>query len=810
MSHSVLEGIRAVTIGSGPALAQASTVLADFGAEVVAIEPPGGDRFGSLGAGPFWRRGKQLLELDLDRDDERAAAHALMAAADVVVAAGTIARLRSWNVDAGALRADHPSLVHCTITGFGTAGPDATLPGYEGLVAARAGRMAAFEVQLGEDRPIYAAVPVATHLAAQGAVHGIVAALLQRERTGLGDAVETSLLQGLMPFDLVDQLSFQLAERAGAEYTSLRHLMPMPTLNYHPVRTADDVWIQCGNLLEHLFMSFLDATDLLGELLIDERFQGGAATWSPEATEHARDLILTRVQERTAAEWMAAFDANGNVAAEPIVTTDQAIEHRDIAPALVEVDDPRHGHTTQIGPIADLEATPGSATGAQRLGSAPDWSEGNRPTGANPTTSEQDGENRPGRPLEGITILDLSTIIAGPLGMSMLADLGARVIKIEPFGGDPFRQMLVEGRMAVKTNNGKESICVDLKTEAGQAIVHRLAAGADVLVHNFRGPVPAKLGIDPETLHAVNPDLVWAAVSGYHPASESALRPATHPVMGASTGGVAHQAGDALTRDCPTLADLRETSRQIMAANEANPDPNTSVAAASAILLALFARARHDDVGGQIVRINMQTANAWANGDDFLRYDGKPPRPAVDPGHHGLGATYRLYPAAEGWVFLATPTDREFTALCESAGWTHLLEDDRFVGEAVRADHDEELVAALTDCFATRCATDWDEQFTSAGIGCVRADGMDVGRYWATDEQVLANGWAPEIEHPRFGRVRRWGALTTVGGLNPSYGTAPLAGQHTDAILTEIGYSPDDIDRFRSDRIVANEPVEPL
>ena len=115
----------------------------------------------------------------------------------------------------------------------------------------------------------------------------------------------------------------------------------------------------------------------------------------------------------------------------------------------------------------------------------------------------------------------------------------------------------------------------------------------------------------------------------------------------------------------------------------------------------------------------------------------------------------------------------------------------------------------MTQSFATRSAAAWDEHFTTSGIGCVRADGMDVGCYWATAEQVLTNGWAPEIEHPRFGRVRRWGPLTTVGGLNPSYGTAPLAGEHTDALLAELGYSPDDVDRLRSDRVVTNEPVEP-
>ena len=110
-----------------------------------------------------------------------------------------------------------------------------------------------------------------------------------------------------------------------------------------------------------------------------------------------------------------------------------------------------------------------------------------------------------------------------------------------------------------------------------------------------------------------------------------------------------------------------------MAANEANPDPNTSVVAASAVMLALFARERRGG-GGQMVRINMQVANAWANHDDFLAYEGKPERQSVDSGHHGLHARYRLYPTADGWVFLAATTDAEFARFCASAGCERLAD----------------------------------------------------------------------------------------------------------------------------------------
>jgi len=798
--RSALHGVRVIDLTSGPAGGLATTVLADFGAQVIKVEPPTGDRFRSMPSSPFWLRGKQSVALDLGTEAGQQGVRELVASADVAVVSGPPSRLVSSGIDAS-LRNEFPSLVHCTISGWGTTGPLAELPGYEGLVAAKFGRMAAFDVQLDQDRPVYAAVQVATHITSQAAVQGIAAALFARQQTGHGAAVEASLVQSLMSFDLVDLLSRQISERDDRSFTPLRKISPMPTLNYHPLRTSDGKWIQCGNLLEHLFYSFLDAVDLLGEFLADDRFQGSPAVWTPEAIEEARDRILLRMQERTAAEWMTAFEENGNVAAEPIVTADQALLHLDLVDGagLVSVPDPIVGETTQVAPIAELTRSPATITSG-----APPVGEHNQLLSqltARAATSGR-GVQKPGRPLDGVTILDLSTIIAAPLGMVMLADLGARVIKVEPIGGDPFRGLLIEGRMAVKTNAGKESISINLKTPEGQALLHQLATDADVLIHNFRGEVPTKLGIDYETLRAINPDLIWAVVNGYGPNGPGAKRPATHPVIGACTGGVAYQAGPALTRDCPTLADVRENARQIMAANEANPDPNTSVVAASAIALALAARAEH---GGQVVRINMQVANGWANADGFLAYDQMPGRPAVNEDQTGLSAGYRLYPAADGWIFLAVTTDGEFTSLVTQPEFASLSGNERFATAAARSTNDSALTADLAAIWKTKSADEWEAQLTAAGIGCVRADGIAVDRFIGEHPHMVGNGWAPLVDHPRFGRLRRWGPVVTVDGLNPDYRSAPLAGEHTDAILASLGHDATSIASLHANKIVSTE-----
>lgn len=801
MPHA-LGGLRVLDLTTGPVGGIATMVLGDAGADVVKVEPPGGDRFRSLSASPLWLRGKRSVVLDLHTGSGRADLHRLVATADVLVVSGPPSRARGWGVDAEAAALLRPDLVHCSITGWGPAGPFAELPGYDGAVAARSGRMLAFERQLRRGGPVFSAVPVSHHVAAMGAVQGIAAALVARARHGGPQRVETSLLQSLLPFDLVELLIVEMAERQGIEAPNITAAGgDLPTLNYHPVMAADGVWIQCGNLLEHLLLAFLDAIDLLGDLLADERFIDPPALWGPEAVEVARDKILTRVQERTAAEWMAILHANGNVAAEPFLTTAAGLDHVDLVANgdVVTVEDPARGPVRMVGRLAEFTGTPavidrpaptvGQHT-AEVLADAP-------AALVAPATGMPGGAGgpaaRPGEPLAGITVVEFATIIAAPLSTSMLADLGARVIRVEVPEGDPYRHLVAAGTVAAKTTAGKESICLDLKTPEGRAIARQLVAGADVLVHNYRPGVAERLGLGEAELRAEHPRLIWVSIAGYGRHSPSANRPATHPCAGAAMGGAAFQSGVALDTPCPTLADVREISRQLIRANESNPDPNTSVVAAAATLLALVARERHGI--GQAVYVNMLAANLYANADDAVAYAGKAPRRRPDPALHGLGSGYRLHrTAGDGWLFLAVTSDAERARAAAVLG----------VSPVTLADGAGEALAAV---FATRSSAEWEAAFTSAGVAGVRADAATPGKAFAHDPLFLDNGFTPECTHTRFGTHRRWGPVVRVDGGRAAYGPGVLAGEHTDAVLTELGYDCAAIADLRARRIVASEPV---
>ena len=247
---------------------------------------------------------------------------------------------------------------------------------------------------------------------------------------------------------------------------------------------------------------------------------------------------------------------------------------------------------------------------------------------------------------------------------------------------------------------------------------------------------------------------------------------------------------------CETIEEIREASRQLMRANEANPDPNTGLLVASATLLGLYAQRRYGV--GQEIYVNMLTANAYANSDDFLRYEGKPSRRQVDGELYGTAPWYRLYQASEGWVFLAAPTDEEWSAFCAEAAPE--LAD-------ARGQDEDALASAMSDVFSQAPASEWERRLTAVGVGCVRADAGNCGEFFSRDEHVLANGFSPIANHRRLGDVRRWGPLTTMAGGRDDYGPGVLAGQETDEILTEIGRG-EDVERLRSDGVVWSEPVE--
>ena len=770
-----LKNYRVIELGNGPVTGLAGMVLADFGADVIKIDPPSGDPFSGMSASTLWTRGKRRLVVDLrnptDVDNLRSL---IVETADGVMTTLRKKKRESLGLDSTSLKETRHDLVYGSVSGFGERGPHSHYPGYEGLVAAKSGRMMNFAGIASRPGPNFAALQVGTHATSQTLASGMLASLENRRKSGAGLTFETSLLRGMIPYEMGVSALSQLYDKGIVPRPSRERdrTVSMPTLNYHPVRTKDGKWLQLGNLLPHLLDNFFRASGF-DYVFKDPQYKGDPFRWDPEVLEQFRDAMLEHMQTRTAEEWMKHYVEDGEVAAHPYQSSQEALSDPDV---VLNGHVVARGETRQLGVLANLTETPGEIGNTITDTTFLDLQD-RRPS---PTSR---ASSIPVLPLEGVTVVESATIIAAPLGASTLADLGARVIKIEPLTGDPFRGMM-RALGASKCNVGKESICIDLKSEDGQAIAHKLASKADIWLHNYRMGVPEKLGIGYEQLSSLNPGLIYLSANGYGPNGPGAKRPSTHPVPGAALGGVVWQIGGMPDPEAAlSNAELRETSRKLLRANEVNPDPNTSMVIATAAILGLCARSSSGK--GQKIFLDMFGANAYANWDDFFSHPGKKPRPKVDMDGLGLGPLYRLYKAADGWVFLAVVTSN----------------DRNLLSSALNVDLGaKNLESILEDVFKTRSVAEWESELTSAGIGCVEASGPVPPQFFMTDEHVAQEGILVEATHPDWGTYKRLGPMSVFD--NGSYAGTEAAGGSTLSLLEELGYDSDSIDRLIEGRVV--------
>jgi crotonobetainyl-CoA:carnitine CoA-transferase CaiB-like acyl-CoA transferase len=801
----VFEGISVLDFSWGWPGSIATMVMSDFGAEVIKVDPPGGDPFRSLPASVQWNRGKKSIVLDMKSPEGREQAKQLALQSDVVVTSfrpGVVERL---GIDYESLSAQRPDLVFTSITGFGPKGPYSGYKGYEGAVAAKIGRMMASAGQARLDGPQYMAVNVASHSAAMASVRGTTAALLVRDRTGQGQKLETSLLQCFSTYDLRDWIIWQMMFNHPEQFPSdmLGGLRRQPVPGYLPIRTADGRWIQMANIVPRPFRQSMQVMGL-GSIFEDPRFKT-APMLLPEDQEVLREMMLTRAKEKTLDEWMDLF-INGDpaVAAEPFVTSEAGMNHPQVVHNghIQDVQDPRVGKTRQLGPVAMLKDTPGSIKGAASALGEHTQEVLARLNGSQPRARSYNNEPLPKLPLEGISVIDMATVIAGPMGCSLLAQLGARVIRVETRDGD-FMRINASGIMANSTMGGTEGISLDLKAPEGQEIVQKLISTADILVHNMRPGAPERVGLGYEQIRHKNPKLIYVYAAGYGSGGPHSHRPSMHPAMGAAFGGVLAQLGrDVLPPPDQhlTMEETKEMARRLYAANEANPDPNTSAVISTACTMGLYAREKTGK--GQYIETTMLCANAYANADDFFWYEGKPPREIPDGEGYGLNALYRLYKAGQGWVFLACPMEEEWRALCGTIGRADLVDDSRFATQETRRVNDDALARELAQVFIAREPHEWESLLAAADVVCVKAEDRGPYHFFNDDPHIKENNFISEIELPRLGKVWRYGPVLTYSHTSTRVGPGPLRGQHTRDILLEIGYSEDQIRDLKNRTVV--------
>ncbi|MHB8463913.1 MAG: CaiB/BaiF CoA transferase family protein [Acidimicrobiales bacterium] len=806
---NALAGLRVVDLSQTRTGAQATQVLADFGADVEWIEPPGGSRLREQRAFPFYARGKQSVVLDLKDAADRETAVSLAVDADVLVESFRPGIADRLGLGPDVLCERNPRLVYTSITGFGRIGPYAGIKGYEGLVQAKLGVFKAFERMADADHPPFVTVPWCSFAATQTALQGILAALIERERSGLGQHVEANLAQGFAALDTWDWFLDLVTQRypdAFRPSDAFAAGVPASPLVYMLLvgLTKDGRWLQFAQVAPRLFVALMKALDL-DWMFTDPEWQGIPLFEDARRRGALLDRMHEAVARKTLAEWQAVFEADPDVFAEIYRSGPEVLDH----PALrvgghvVAVDDPERGQVRQPAAFADFDRTPALVTRP-----APSLGQRNPrdPVPAPTTAVEARSEGSTAGPLEGVTVIELAVMFAAPFGATLLTDLGARVIKIEPITGDPIRTIMPFPESGgAKAMQGKDSICVDITTPEGRQIVHQLAARCDLVLEGFRSGVAERLRVDADTLLAINPNLVYVSASGYGRGGPAGHRPAFAPSIGAASG-IARANLGATVREEPNLSlpEIRASAIRLFSGSaivQAQADGFAALGVATALLLGLLARER--GAGGQRVASSMLSTAAHAMADQIVDVELAPPARADCDDMRGPHALYRIYDAADGWIFLAAPAPSEWPELVKAlASHVDLGSDERFATDTSRREHDDALTAALTEVFARRPKDEWERDLLAADVGCVAVTTDRIERVLQSEQVGRASGYVVDVEHPTFDVHPRLAPLIRFSRSATHAKAGVLAGSATDAVLRELGYESAAIADLRTRLVV--------
>ncbi|WP_261574375.1 CoA transferase [Frankia gtarii] len=761
MPEPLLNGIRVVDLSTGVAGPTVTMLMAEAGADVVLVEPPGGHPDRALPGFRTWARSKQSLVLDVDSPEGRLRLDELLRGADVLVHSygpTTAARL---GLDDAAVGSRYPALVVSSVLAWPTNHVDADRPVDDLLALARLGLLD--EQQGHRPGPVHVRFPLGSWGAMWLCATGIAARLVARGRTGRGGPVHTSLVQGA----LVPMMMHW--HRAEAPSALLAAGMPKDEAVTPLFECADGEWI-------HVMPPSPDDLPLT-KRVFDEMGADAVA----EANRRHDPGIMARAfpnwganveafRRRPAAEWLAELWSNDRPA-QPVLPLGAVLDDEQAKANryVTQLDDPEAGRITVPGHPVTLDPPASVRHPAPRLGEHQDvaarhWTPRSTATDRGRADADSDADSDAGGPVEslhfplqGLRVLDFGAFLAGPFAPMLFADLGADVVKVEPVAGEP-------GRWGdwpfVGCQRGKRAVALDLKSEAARPAVEALLRWADVVHHNLRLPAARRLGLDEQAVRAVNPDVVFCHTSSYGPDGARANWPGYDQLFQSSLGW------------------------ERMGGGEDNPpmwhrfgfmDHQCALSSAAATLWAVFARDRTGRASS--VAASLLGAGVLTTSETYLRPDGTlAPVPMLDQAQLTTTPGRRLLACAEGWVAMAATGDSDVAAACQALG----------CGSAA------ELAAAA----AARPAGEVLDLLAGAGVAAeeVRLDQRDAFFDSADND---AAGLIARYRHHDWGGFEQPGALWDLGDLTTQLHLAPpVLGEHTIEVLTEVGIARETIDEL--------------
>jgi formyl-CoA transferase len=390
--------------------------------------------------------------------------------------------------------------------------------------------------------------------------------------------------------------------------------------------------------------------------------------------------------------------------------------------------------------------------------------------------------------LSGLRVLDLTQVMAGPFAAMILADLGADVIKVEPPGGDSTRQM--PGAVGTDTpafnavNRGKRSIVVNLKTPEGLAVATRAALASDILIENYRPGVMESLGLGYAAMSARNPRLIYASVSGYGQTGPSHQK-GGFDLIAQGVSGIMSVTGN--SGGPPVKAGVPLT------------DLSAGLFAVVGILAAL--EHRHHSGEGQRIDASLVDAGVALSVWEATEYFSGAGVPAALGSAHRMNAPYQAIRCLDGYVTLGGANERIFRRICDVLGHPEWSADPQFVDNASRVRHRDALARQIEAITIERPRDHWLALFEANDIPSGPIN--DYAQVFS-DAQVRAREMVVDVDHPTLGQIRALGSPIKMSATPPDVRRrAPLLGEHTDAVLAELGLSADEISRLRAARAIA-------
>ncbi len=784
--------VGASDLGLGLAGGVPGMVLADLGAtvtRVVGTAAPAVD--GHLSWGRAWHRDKHVVATD-----DPVEIRSLLGAADVALVYGPEALVEGRGLGWPDLQRTCPGLVYARCRPSRTA--TGAVDDYGLLVEARSG----FCTQLAGHRPgpIFVDVRAPGVGAALLLTTSVFALLRRRALTGDGGWAETSLYDGMLA-----TLGCMIgrSERAAPEIEGYWEKgSTFPNFLY---RCADGELLQVWFGGKGMYPSLLE---VLGDEPSSEGYYTDQATGAlRERAANWRSIFATRPRD----VWIERLREAG-IAAEPVLGPGEALADPHVAEIGLALPRSERGHDdvvlatpVSVLPLVDDPPAAG-ARGAEPPGDphgsgAPggdtrgaDALAGDAPRGWFATPEPAPAEVRPSRTgpgsalLAGLKVADFSAFVAGPLAAEVLADLGAEVIKVEPPGGEAMRGAAYA---IAACQRGKRSLAMDIGAADARPVVERLLVWADVVLHNFRVGVSERLRIDEATVARLNPHAVYCHASAFGPTGPRAKSPGNDALMQALTGFERAIGG---------------AGNDPIAATWIPLDMVGGWVAATGILAGLYARATSGR--GQRVATSLLGAGMLLHSGVFRRDGGVVRGPELDAGQTGYGPGYRIYQAGDGgWLALVLPDPEAWDrlrALPEAAALQAAYVPLRG-GPDDAAAHEAEAV--LEAAFATAGAAEWVARLRAAGLLAERVETMDRDQY--------RRGILDDPVNRQLGRVTAyetadWGHFEQIGPLlrcGPSASPGPPAmlpgvGEHTRAVLADLGFAAPDIDALFAAKVV--------